>query len=243
MNLKILTSFCVVLWINSCLSLDSPKTIYITGLVGAGKTTFASLIKEKMPEVDILYEPAEKWLDVQGCGNLWDLFLKDGKRWALTTELYIPLARIQALEQILKKSSNKIIIIDRSIYEDCYVFAKIAYAQGTLSKLEWTIYQEWFAWVVEHTVKPKGFIYIRTTPKIALARMQTRGRTEEKDFPLSLQQQFYQYYEDLFNNEDKKPKELINIPTLIINADQDFKNDTVIQNECITAVKTFIKKV
>ena len=132
---------------------------------------------------------------------MWDLFLNDAKRWALTAEIYVPLARVKTLEEQMQKSLHSCIIVDRSIYEDRYVFAKIAYEQGALSDLEWTIYQEWFAWLVEHTPKPSGFIYLRTAPEVTLTRMQERGRIEEKDFPLALQQKFQQCYEALFMNK------------------------------------------
>lgn len=234
---------CMLLLSNAAFSQESPKVIYITGPVGAGKTTFASLLKENIPDTDVAFEPAEKWLDVQGHGSLWDLFLNNAKRWALTAEIYIPLARIMALEQQLQSSLNPFAIIDRSIYEDRYVFAKIAYKHGALSDLEWSIYQEWFAWLIQHSPKPNGFIYLRAAPEVTIARMQERGRTEEKDFPLALQQKFYQCYEDLFINKNTMPKEIAEIPVLVIDANEDFKSDETVQKKCIDQVRTFMENI
>lgn len=221
---------------------QSPKIICIAGLVGAGKTTLATLLKEKMPDVDVMFEPAEKWLDVHGQGNLWDLFLNDSKRWALTTEMYVPFARIQALEQLAQKSCHPFMIVDRSIYEDRYVFARLAYEQGALSNLEWAMYQEWFAWIAEHTPKPHGFIYVHTSAEVTLTRMRERGRAEEKDFPLVLQQKFYQYYQDLFINEQTMPSEITDIPVLVLDGNKDFKNDTDVQKKCIDQIRKFMEQ-
>lgn len=230
----------------TCLSAQAerPYCIFVDGLVGAGKTTFINLLKKSLPNIHVVEEPAAQWLDVQGHGSLWDLYLQDQKRWAFSTEVYIPFIRIQVLENALAVAEAQgVILMDRSIYADRYCFARVAYENGSLSELEWAMYVKWFDWLAQHSPQPDGFIYVHVPAATTLKRMDERGRPEEKNFPLSLQQRFYECNQDFFIHKKELPSAVAAIPVLIIDGSQNFKDDPQTQAQCLAQVRQFLELI
>jgi len=216
---------------------------FIEGPTGVGKTTFVELLGRSIPDVTIMHEPVETFVDVHGTGNLLDLFFKDQKRWAFTAEVYITLMHMKAVEKHAKNSQASVAIIDRSMYADCFVFGKMGYTAGTMSTIEWVMYKELFDWIVKNTtVKPHGFIYLKASPDIALDRVKNRQRTEEKDLSMQFEEDLHRCYTEWFIEKKDIPAELANIPLLIIDANQNFKDDPIIQQHCIDQVKAFIAR-
>lgn len=225
-------------------STEAPIYIFIEGLVGCGKTTITRLIKQHFPYTHIVYEPLEKWLDVEGKGNLYDMFLKDTPRWAFTAEFYVPFARATTLEQKAKSTNKPVVIIDRSMYMDRYCFAKTIYNMGAMNPLEWEIYTKWFEWFMKHfSIKPDGFIYLQTNVQTTLKRIQKRDRIEEQDYPVDLQKKFHRCFEEFFIQKIDFPKELADVPILTLNANEDFEHNHSVQKQYLANIKTFIQNL
>ena len=69
------------------------KVFILEGNIGAGKSTFLSLIKELLP-VQIVYEPVEKWQHVGAGENILEKFYTDTHRWAYTFQSYAFITRV-----------------------------------------------------------------------------------------------------------------------------------------------------
>ena len=93
------------------------KMLVVEGNIGAGKSTFLSILQRKLP-VDVVFEPTNKWQQVGEDGNLLDLFYKDTLRWAYTFQSYAFISRIQSLLDNQKKSKHSIFT---------YVMLKLSY--------------------------------------------------------------------------------------------------------------------
>lgn len=218
--------------------------LFIEGAIGIGKTTFVRMLKSHLPHVEAVFEPTDAFTNVKGTGNILDLFFNDQKRWAFTTEIYASLVHAQAIEEVAKKTTASTLLIDRcSMYADRYVFGKMAFHSGTMSALEWEVYKQQINWITHHTThKPRGFIYLRSTPHVALQRVRVRNRVGEKSLSMQFQESLCKYYEDWFIEKKDIPEEIAKIPVLIIDADQNFKDDSLVQQACVNHVKEFIEK-
>lgn len=248
MKTKILLLFLSILTVFTIQATNNknqePTCIFVEGLVGSGKTTLIHLLKKHLPEATVIEEPLEKWLDVEGKGDLYDLFLKDTPRWAFTAEFYIPFIRAKTLEETVQTAKHPAIIIDRSMYMDRYCFAKTVHNMGAINDLEWEIYQQWFSWFMQHvSLKPAGFIYLQTDVQTTLNRIKARDRIEEKDYPVDLQKRFHQCFEDFFITKKALPQELSHVPILVLDATKNFKNDPSIQSQYIDQIKNFINQL
>ncbi|MGZ6250880.1 MAG: deoxynucleoside kinase [Candidatus Chromulinivorax sp.] len=201
------------------------KSIIVEGNIGAGKSTFLRLIKELLPGAQVVYEPHERWQDVGG-ENLLDYFYKDTSRWAYTFQSYAFITRIMAAQQAEKQFDSKLSILERSVYSDRYCFAKNAFEMGTMTALEWNLYQDWWSWFVRHyTKKPFGFIYLQTPPKVCYQRLLKRARSEEALVPLDYIQALHDKHESWLIKKENIEDYLQDIPVLVLDCTQSFEDN------------------
>jgi len=199
------------------------SSFIVEGNIGAGKSTFLKLIKDRLP-VQVVYEPHKKWQSVQGGENLLDKFYQDTKRWAYTFQSYAFVTRILEQQQNAKENKHGIQVLERSVYSDRYCFAKNCFEMGTISALEWNLYQEWFEWLVtNYAPRPTGFIYLRTDAQVCFERLTKRARQEESSVPFSYLESLNSKHEDwLINKKDIAPY-LNKVPVLVLDCNNDFE--------------------
>jgi deoxyadenosine/deoxycytidine kinase len=224
---------------------DQAPLLVIEGNMGAGKSTFLKII-EKHLDIDAIFEPATKWQAENDQENLLHLFYKDISRWAYTFQSYAFISRVNAL---LKNHDNlhaeskdsRIKILERSVYCDRYCFAKNCFESGFMTKMEWNIYKEWFSWLADrYTPRPRGFIYMQTTPQTCYNRMKKRSRSEEIGVSLSYLTALHKRHEDWLVHKRGISEYLVRIPVLILDCNEEFETNTNIQKKHINAIQKFI---
>lgn len=224
---------------------SSNQTVFVLeGNIGAGKSTLLKILSTQLP-VDVRFEPTDKWQKIGTGGNLLDLFYKDTPRWAYTFQSYAFISRIQTqMQEYAAAGEHPVKIFERSVYCDRFCFAKNCFDSGLMSKLEWDIYQEWFAWLVDsYVAKPHGFIYLRTTPENSYKRLLKRSRSEESAIPLEYLSSLHTKHEDWLIKKNDVPAHLAQIPVLVLDCDQEFENDPVEQLRKVQEVQEFIAAV
>lgn len=237
-----LMSFTTIFFVISFAIADIP-CFFVEGATGVGKTTFVQLLKQNMYDISVVYEPVETFTNVNGAGNILGLFFGDPTRWTFTTEAYIALMHSKAVEDHLKVTSASTVIVDRSMYADCYVYGKMAFQSGTMNLIEWEVYKQIINVIAKNTsAKPRGFIYLLASPEAALERVRARKRDGEKDVSLQYQNNLNRCYQEWFIQHKDIPDDLAQVPVLVIDASQNFKDDPQIQRECLSQVHSFIKR-
>lgn len=223
---------------NACSHASTKKILVVEGNIGAGKSTFLSILQGSMA-VDVVFEPTNKWQHVGEDGNLLDLFYKDTLRWAYTFQSYAFISRIQSLLDNQKKcTKNGLQVLERSVYCDRFCFAKNCFEDGNMSKLEWEIYKEWFSWLVESYVqRPAGFVYLRTSPEVCFERLKKRNRSEESAIPLAYLTALHNRHEDWLVHKKENMSYLQDVPVLILDCDQEFEQDSVVQARIVQQVQ------
>lgn len=238
----------LVLLMLAFVALDNNAAIpcfFVEGVTGVGKTTFVQLLSKNLPDVEIVYEPVDMFTNVNGAGNILELFFGNQKRWTFTTECYAAIMHAKALEDKAKTTKKKILLVDRcSIYADCFAFGKMALQSGNMSLIEWEVYKQQVDWISKNTtVKPYGFIYLYANPEIAMERVKQRNRNGEGGVSIEYQQQLGACYHEWFVEKNNIPQELASIPVLFIDATQNFKVDPEIQYQLVKQVENFIAKL
>lgn len=199
------------------------KCFIIEGNIGAGKSTFLRLINERLP-VQIVYEPHTKWQTIDGQENLLDKFYQDTKRWGYTFQSYAFVTRVIEQEKHAQINQFGRQLLERSVYSDRYCFAKNCFEMGTISGLEWSLYKQWFEWLVEnYTTKPTGFIYLQSDPVVCYERLKKRGRQEEAAVPLSYLKSLHEKHEDWLLHKKGVANYLKDTPVLILDCNDEFE--------------------
>lgn len=214
----------------------------VEGNIGAGKSTFLTLIQQAIPEVSVALEPIHDWQD-QGYGqSLLANFYQDPQRWAYTLETLTLMCRIR--EQLLEQQmySNQVRIVERSVYSGHYCFAKNGYEHGFLTDSEWHMYQEWFSFLTQQLRPPKGFIYLQIAPEVAFARIKKRQRPSEESLTLSYLEQIHQKHEQFLVAKEGIAEQLRNIPVLLLDVNQEFATHPATFNQHVVALRDFIER-
>src|SRR3989338_6094922 len=223
------------------MTLQKQRSFILEGNIGAGKSTFLSLIEQELP-VQIVYEPHRKWQDVGPGENLLDRFYKDTPRWAYTFQSYAFITRVIEQQEKEKNNPHSAQIIERSVYSDRYCFAKNCFETGTMTTLEWNLYKEWFEWlVVNYVPPPTGFIYLRTDADICYERLCKRARQEEVGVSLGYLSSLHAKHEQWLLKKEGIADYLKDVPVLILNCNPDFQADSKKMREHIDAILSFIQ--
>ena len=168
----------------------SPVIITLDGNIGAGKSTLLEAIRHKIPSVTVIPEPVADWLTLKNAEgeSLLSLFYKDTPRWAYTFQNCAILTRLletQKIRDTWKQEEGKlpVIITERSVLTDRYVFADMLHKQGKMDDLEWALYLKWYDNYAAN-LPIKGILYLTTPAKLSQERIGIRGRLGEESIPL-----------------------------------------------------------
>uniref|UniRef100_A0A8C9Q5H0 Deoxyguanosine kinase n=2 Tax=Spermophilus dauricus TaxID=99837 RepID=A0A8C9Q5H0_SPEDA len=240
-----------------------PRRLSIEGNIAVGKSTFVKLLTKTYPEWHVATEPVATWQDIQAAGtqknsttrslgNLLDMMYQEPARWSYTFQTFSFLSRLKVqLESFPEKhiqAKKPMQIFERSVYSDRYIFAKNLFENGSLSDIEWHIYQDWHTFLLQEFASQlslHGFIYLQATPQVCLKRLHRRAREEEKGIELAYLEQLHGQHEAWLIHKTTKLhfEALSNIPVLVLDVNDDFSEEVTRQEELMKKVNTFVKNL
>lgn len=212
----------------------------LEGNIGAGKSTFLRLLSQQMPSVSISLEPVNNWQKEVYGQSLLANFYQEPKRWAYTFETMTMICRIQE-HLVEQKHTKQIRILERSIYSGHYCFARNSYEREFMNNLEWQLYQQWFNVLVQgKCLPPHGFIYLKVDPEISYERIKKRNRFAEKTISLAYLKQIHQRHEEFLIEKKEILNELMHVPILILDCNEEFETNSSKLKEHLIAVQDFL---
>ena len=157
----------------------------LDGNIGAGKSTLLAEIRKALPDLHVVDEPVGQWTALHNAAgkNLLELFYEDKKRWAYTFQNCAILTRLKNIQEAVQRLDRSvkgphIILTERSVLTDKYVFAEMLRDAGDMDPLEWELYDTWFSiFSKQHPVH--GIIYLSTSSATSKDRIQIRNRQGE----------------------------------------------------------------
>ena len=180
--------------------------ISVEGNIGSGKSTILNILRKKYENNDrviFVDEPVSEWDDIKKDGkSILELFYGDKNKYSFSFQILAYITRLRKLLSALEEGDDKIIICERSIYTDKYVFAKMLHQQNYINEIEWQTYNYWFDTFKDKT-KLDTIIYVDTLPDICYDRIKKRNRTGESNIPIDyLQHCHLLHTEWLINSND-----------------------------------------
>lgn len=159
--------------------------IAVAGNIGSGKTTLTRLLSKH-------YKWEPHYEDVDDNPYLND-FYEDMQRWSFNLQIYFLNSRFNQILEIRKK--GKIVIQDRTIYEDAYIFAPNLHAMGLMSTRDFENYFSLFNLMAELVSPPDLIIYLRASVPKLVEQIQQRGRKYENAIRLDYLKRLNERYE------------------------------------------------
>ena len=108
--------------------------ISVAGNIGSGKTTLTSLLAKH-------YGWEAHFEDTEDNPYLND-FYEDMQRWSFNLQIYFLQNRFNKIMEF--RESGKDVVMDRTIYEDAYIFAPNLHAMNLMSKRDFDNYVSLF---------------------------------------------------------------------------------------------------
>ena len=167
--------------------------IAIAGNIGAGKTSLAELLAKH-------YKWEAHFEDVIDNPYLDD-FYNHMERWSFNLQIYFLKSRFQQLLKI--KESKKLIIQDRTIYEDAHIFAPNLKAMGLMNQRDFKNYQELFELLESLMKGPDLLVYLRSSIPNLVNKIHKRGRDYENSISIDYLSRLNERYEAWISTYDK----------------------------------------
>lgn len=150
------------------------KHIAVAGNIGAGKTTLTSVLAKH-------YKWTPHFEDIDTNPYLVD-FYEDMHRWSFNLQVYFLNTRLKSLNAI--RSGKDVVIQDRTIYEDAYIFAPNLYDMGLMNKRDFENYTSLFHTLIKLVEPPDLLIYLKASIPKLVDQIQKRGREYEENIRL-----------------------------------------------------------
>jgi deoxyadenosine/deoxycytidine kinase len=171
------------------------KLIVVAGNIGAGKTSLTERIGARMG-----------WLtgfeSVSDNPYLPD-FYADMKVWSFHLQVYFLGHRAKQYLDVANQPRSA--ILDRSIYEDAYIFARALHHMGNLSERDYMAYCRLFDLVVNSLPAPHLLIYLKAPVDVLMQRIQARARGMETGISADYLALLDTFYDDWLKSFDLCP--------------------------------------
>jgi deoxyadenosine/deoxycytidine kinase len=229
------------------------KIISIDGNIGSGKSTLLHKLKEyihKKYKDDItrdnkiifLQEPVDQWLEIKDKDgkDILTNFYENPVKYSFAFQMMAYISRLSLLKKCISENPDAIIITERCLNTDRYVFAKMLYDDGKLDEIEYQIYLRWFNDFID-LIKVQKTVYLKTCPSICYERINKRKRDGEDNISIEYLTNCHKYHQDMIEymyGEGYYKEENSNI--LVINSDIDFSENNGIMDSWINQIFSFI---
>lgn len=186
---------------------ELPRYIAVEGPIGVGKTTLANKLAEVF-QYPMLLEPAAE-------NPFLDRYYREGRRHALSTQLYFLLHRSQQIASIDADD-----LLGPSLIADFLIEKDDLFARLTLDDNEYDLYRQIHANLAMNPPTPDLVIYLQAPVNVLQSRIRDRGVPYESDIAADYLENLATAYTEFFHFYDAAPMLVVNAAAI------DFANNT-----------------
>jgi len=194
-------------------STQHTRFISISGNIGCGKS---SLLKRLQNNFDVCVEPEP----VHEWGEWLQMFYLNPKQYAMGLQLKILMSFKDLFNKHRELNTSQPVLVERSPIEGLRVFANALVDADTgepvFTSMELDLLQQlvsYIGWV------PHTYIYLRTTPSVCVARIQSRNIHVEQNISHDYINKLHDKYELLFSPFLARTETLGSKQVFVVDAD------------------------
>jgi deoxyadenosine/deoxycytidine kinase len=190
--------------------LEKYRYIVVEGPIGAGKTSLALRMADRLNGTLLLEKPDEN--------PFLKKFYDDIRRHALPTQLFFLFQRANQLQGVMQKDMFTKVTVSDFLLDKDQLFARL-----TLSDAEYDLYQQIYHHVQPQASTPDLVIYLQASPTTLIERVKRRGNTFEKNISEEYLWRLTESYTRFFHQYEDAPVMIINSENLnFVDSQEDF---------------------
>lgn len=197
------------------------KLILVAGNIGSGKTSLTERIGKNLGWRTAYESVADN--------PYLPEFYEDMRKWAFHLQVYFLGHR--ARQHMDLWDDPRSAIVDRSIYEDAYIFARALNKMGNLTDLDYQSYLSVFDLVIRGLPAPSLLVYLKCPVDVLMERIHNRARDMESSISADYLSLLDNFYDDWLGTFDQ-------CPVLTLRTDDlDFVHKTEHMNLVISTIQ------
>jgi deoxyguanosine kinase len=202
--------------------------IAIEGAIGAGKTSLAKMLAEKMDAKLILEETEEN--------PFLPDFYKDKRRYAFQIQLFFLLSRHKQQQELFAMD-----LFHKKVISDYYFDKDRIFASVNLDEREFYLYEKLLSILEKDVPKPDLVIYLQTSSEVLLRRIKERARSFEKGVDLEYVKVLNEAYNYYFFHYNKTPLLVVNTDRIdFVNNESDLADLLVLLETPLSGTKYYV---
>lgn len=177
------------------------RLILVAGNIGAGKTSITERLGERLGWKTGFESVADNPYLVD--------FYGDMSAWSFHLQIFFLGHRAEQHNAASAKNGSA--ILDRSIYEDFFIFTRALRSTNAITERDYDAYRQLFELITAKLPAPDLLIYLRAPVDVLVDRIQARGREMEKGITADYLQLLDSFYEEWLESFDICP--VLTIPS------------------------------
>lgn len=185
--------------------MNSNTIVTIEGNIGCGKSTILNCIKEYNSNANVpiilVKEPVDEWENIKdNTGkSILQLFYENPHEYAFSFQMMAYISRLNNLKKAIMENTNSIIVTERSLLTDKFVFAKMLKDDNKIKDVDYAIYLNWFDTFSQDFPVHK-VIFMNSTPTTCYDRISRRSRTGENNITFDYLKNCHKYHDKMMEN-------------------------------------------
>jgi deoxyguanosine kinase len=228
--------------------------VSIEGNIGSGKSTLLERLRSEYKDnkyIRFLREPVDEWEKIRDKdGNtMLQKFYANQAEYSFAFQMMAYISRLTIIRENVRDIMNSvkkdiecgnvprkyIMITERSLYTDKYVFAKMLYDQGMIEDVKYQIYLNWFDEFAKD-FPVNDVIYVNTDPKKCYERIHKRARVGEEVIPLTYLESCHKYHNEFLDETTG-----VKTNQLVLDGNQDIFVETGLVDDWISTINHFLQ--
>ncbi len=166
----------------------SPLILAVEGIVGSGKTSFLSAVRNSFLAskyaIFIVESPVVRWQDVEGV-NLLKLYHHDPARYAMSFQMWCLNTRVETLAAHMRREIDPtdhrpvVTFVERTCSTDVDCFAQALLARGVMQRWEMELLRVHRRHIERVLPRANGIIMMNTPLDVSMRCIASRGREGE----------------------------------------------------------------